>query len=103
MNITEKEIGELKLKFPKIHQIDVTSEEDDKTYSVIVRPPNRNDLGRIKRLGNGDSFKEMEILFNAICLAGDKNEILNDDSLFLGVIEQINTLIKTAQASIKKL
>ena len=103
MEFNKEQIEELKKKFPKLHQIDVENEEDGKTSSIIVREPTRQDIARMKRLGNGDSIKENEILLNTICLVGDKDSILANDALFFGVVEKINDLVKTAQATIKKL
>lgn len=94
MNITDKQIAELKKKHGELFLISV----GDK--SCILRRPNRKDLSFVSVVK--DPIKLSETLMKQLWVEGDM-EIQEDDTLFLSAIQKLEDIIKVKEAEIKKL
>lgn len=96
MEINEKQIAELKAKYPgkKLYLITV----EDK--GCILRSPGRRDLSYASVVK--DPIKLNEVLLNQLWVAGDE-EMKTDDSLFMAVCAKMEEVLKFKEAEIKKL
>lgn len=96
MEINEKQIAELKAKYPGKELYLVTVEGK----GCILRSPGRQDLSYASVVK--DPIKLNEVLLNQLWVAGDE-EIKTDDSLFMAVCAKMEEVLKIKEAEIKKL
>lgn len=94
MNITDKQIKELKAKHGDIYQIDVDGK------SCILRKPNRQDLSYVAQVK--DPIKIAEAMLNSLWLEGDE-EIKTNDEYFMAVSAKMDSLLVIKEAEVKKL
>lgn len=94
--VTQEQINAWKGKYGDIFLVEV---EDKKAY---LKTPGRNELSYAATVGAKDPMKFNEAILNSCWLDGDE-EIRTVDRLFLGVSAQLDTIIQTAEATIKKL
>lgn len=94
--VTQEQINEWKGKFGSVYVVEV---EDKKAY---LKAPGRNELSYAGTVGGKDPMKFNELILNACWIEGDE-EIKTVERLFLGVISQLDQIIETAEATIKKL
>lgn len=94
MKYTEKQIKEWKAKHGEIFEISVEGK------SCIVRRPTRRDLSYVSVVK--DPMKMSEAMLTALWVDGDE-EIKTDDSLFLAVVQKLETVLEVKEAEIKKL
>lgn len=94
MNITDKQIKELKAKYGDIYQIDV----EDK--SCILRKPSRQDLSYVAQVK--DPIRIAEAMLSNLWLAGD-DEIKTNDEYFMAVSAKMDALLVIKEAEVKKL
>lgn len=94
MGYTEQEIKDWKAKYGELFLISV----DDK--SCILHRPTRKDLSFASVVK--DPIKMSEAMLNTLWVAGDE-EIKEDDTLFLAVIQKMQDVLEVKEAEIKKL
>lgn len=94
--ITQDQIDAWKKQHKSVFEVEV---EDKKGY---VRVPTRQELGSSQSAAKGNNMNYLSILLKKIWLGGDQ-EILTDDRLFLGVVQELDAVIETAEAKVKKL
>lgn len=68
---------------------------------VIVSVPNRRVMGQYLKYQNVNPAKAQEILVKG-CLHTDKDQVLNDDALFLTCVSALAELIPIRESKIKK-
>jgi hypothetical protein len=68
---------------------------------VIVSVPNRRIMGQYLKYQNINPSKAQEILVKG-CLHTDKDQVLNDDALFLTCVSALAELIPIRESKIKK-
>lgn len=71
-------------------------------YSAIVKAPGRNEISYASTVAKTDPMKFNTAILEKCWLDGD-DEIKTDDRLFLGVAAKLDTIIETAEATVKKL
>lgn len=96
MEITTEQIEAWKKKHGSIFKVEV----GDKVG--YLRKPDRKALSAAAVIGHGNSVKYNEVLINNCWLGGDE-EIREDDDYFLGVSNQLASIIEIKEAKIKKL
>ena len=96
MEINEKQIAELKAKYPGKELYLVTVEGK----GCILRSPGRQDLSYASVVK--DPIKLNEVLLNQLWVAGDE-EIKTDDALFFAAAAKLTGLMETKEAELKKL
>lgn len=94
MNITDKQIKELKAKYGEIYLFEVESKQ------CILRKPSRQDISYVSQVK--DPIKVSEVLLKSLWLAGDE-EIQTQDDLFLAVVGKMDEILKIKEAEVKKL
>lgn len=94
--INQAQIDAWKKQHKSVFGIEV---EDKQGY---VRVPTRQELGTAQAASKGNNMNYLSILLKKIWLGGD-TEILTDDRLFLGVVQELDVVIETADAKVKKL
>lgn len=96
-NPTPERIAELKAQYPNgIYLIEADG------FKAIVRSPKRQELGYAATVGKNDPLKFNEVILKKCWLEGDQ-EIQTDDRIFMSVANQLDTIVETTEASIKKL
>lgn len=73
----------------------------DEILEVIVSVPDRRTMGQYLKYQNVNPAKAQEILVKG-CLHTDKDEVLNDDALFLSCVSALAELIPIRETKIKK-
>lgn len=71
-------------------------------HTAILRSPTRKELGYAATVGKADPLKFNQTILEKTWLEGDE-AIKTEDRLFMGVCEQLDQVVDTAEASIKKL
>lgn len=108
MDFTKERIEDLKKKHGKVFLFECAS---DNSKSCILRAATRNDLSlaNVSALSrneagasNFDVQKFNESILLSTWIDGDE-EIKTDDSLFLGISEQLDSVIQKAKFSVKEL
>jgi hypothetical protein len=95
--LSQERIDELKKKHPKgIFLIEAEG------HQAIVRTPTRHELGYAATVSKNDPLKFNDVILNKCWIEGDE-EIRTDDRIFMAVANQLDTIVETAEASIKKL
>lgn len=94
MKYTKEQIKEWKERWGDIFEISV----EDK--SCVLHRPTRKDLSYASVVK--DPIKMSEVMLKNLWIAGDQ-EIENDDSLFLAVIQKMQDVLEVKEAEIKKL
>lgn len=94
MNYTKEQVAEWKEKHGDIFEISV----DDK--SCILHKPTRQNLSYASVVK--DPIKMSETLLRQLWVDGDK-EILEQDDLFMAVVNRMEEVIKVKEAEVKKL
>ncbi len=94
MNYTKEQVAEWKKKHGDIFEITV----DDK--SCILHKPTRQNLSYASVVK--DPIKLSETLLKQLWVDGDK-EILEQDDLFMAVVNKMEDVIKVKEAEVKKL
>lgn len=94
MKYTKEQIKEWKERWGDIFEISV----EDK--SCVLHRPTRKDLSYVSVVK--DPIKMSEVMLKNLWIAGDQ-EIENDDSLFLAVIQKMQDVLEVKEAEIKKL
>lgn len=96
MELNEREIKELKAKYPGKDLFQITV--GDK--GCVLRSPGRQDLSYASVVK--DPMKMNEVLVNQLWVAGDE-EMKTDDSLFMALCNKLEEVLKVKEAEIKKL
>ncbi len=94
--VTKEQIESWKKKHGDVFEVNV----DGKT--AYLKKPDRKVLGAASVLGKDDPMKYNETLLENSWLGGDE-EIMTDDSLFLGVSSVLAEIIEIKKAEIKKI
>lgn len=94
MNYTKEQVAEWKKKHGDIFEITVDGK------SCILHKPTRQNLSYASVVK--DPIKLSETLLKQLWVDGDK-EILEQDDLFMAVVNKMEEVIKVKEAEIKKL
>ena len=94
MNYTKEQVAEWKAKHGDIFEITVDGK------SCILHKPTRQNLSYASVVK--DPIKMSETLLKQLWVDGDK-EILEQDDLFMAVVNKMEEVIKVKEAEIKKL
>lgn len=73
----------------------------DEVIEVIVCVPDRRTMGQYLKYQNANPAKAQEILVKN-CLLTDKDQVLNDDALFLTCVSALAEMIPVRESKIKK-
>lgn len=92
----ENTIKEWKAKHGQVFEYEV-----DGHYGYF-RKPSRQELSMILKIGQKDPMKLNDSLIQTCLLAGDE-ELMNDDSYYLGLMEHLQALIEIKSGELKKL
>lgn len=105
--ITEAIIAEAKQKNKDIFLLTIEREEEGKEYKLLVRKPKLHDVSKANALGKTEGFldigKHSKIMLQAVALAGDIKDALEDEELLAGFTSKINDLFKNEEVKVKKL
>ncbi len=96
VKVTKQQIEEWKKQHGKVWELTV----GDKI--AYVRSPSRKEISASGTIAQSDPLQSNEFLLNACWLGGD-NDILEDDSYFLGAVAQLEEIVDIKKGSIKKL
>lgn len=94
MNYTKEQVAEWKAKHGDIFEIKVDGK------SCILHKPTRQNLSYASVVK--DPIKMSETLLKQLWVDGDK-EILEQDDLFMAVVNKMEEVIKVKEAEVKKL
>lgn len=94
MNHTQEQVAEWKKKHGDIFEITVDGK------SCILHKPTRQNLSYVSVVK--DPIKMSETLLKQLWVDGDK-EILEQDDLFMAVVNKMEEVIKVKEAEVKKL
>jgi len=94
MNYTKEQVAEWKAKHGDIFEITVDGK------SCILHKPTRQNLSYASVVK--DPIKMSETLLKQLWVDGDK-EILEQDDLFMAVVNKMEEVIKVKEAEVKKL
>ena len=92
---TAEQITEWKEKHGCVYGIKVGG------HIAYLKKPDRKQLSYISGVGSKDGLKSNELLMKQ-CWLGGSDEILTDDSLFLGACAHLGALIEVKQAELVK-
>lgn len=92
----EQKISQWKKKYGEVFEIIV---EDKKAY---IHRPDRVTLKAAFTLATSDPLGFAEVILENCWIEGDE-EIKTNDAYFLGVVGQIQTIVETKEAELKKL
>lgn len=101
----EKELTELKVKYPEVWDITVPADRDEtETITIFLKTPKRLEIGMTRKLiSNGDTFKAMEAFLKALYVGGDElTLVLSNDVAFLACDGPVASLMETKQGTLKK-
>jgi len=98
--VNKVQIDKWKTSGVEVNEISVVG---DKTIHVCyVKKPDMDILSAAAKCADEDPVKSGLIMFNSVWLGGDK-DIQNDDELKMAAMQQIGSLFKQREASVKKL
>ncbi|MBO7441251.1 MAG: hypothetical protein J6U21_16385 [Bacteroidales bacterium] len=95
MEATEKQIADWKKKHGEVYKVTVDGK------SCYLHKPDRKTLAYVST-AKDNPIRMSELMLNNCWIDGDE-EIKTDDALFLGVVQQMGTLISIKQAELVKL
>lgn len=76
-------------------------DNNDDVLEVVVCVPDRRTMGQYMKYQNVNPAKAQEILVKS-CLLTDKDQVLNDDALFMTCVSALAELIPIREQKIKK-
>ncbi|WP_136464941.1 hypothetical protein [Flagellimonas onchidii] len=92
-----KKYGETNLRRVELPMDDLNT----KSLEVIVRVPDRATMSQYMKYADVNPKKAQEILIKQ-CLLTDKEQVMDDDALFMTAVSQIAELIPIREGRIKK-
>jgi len=99
-NLSAEDYNKFVEKFgaDKLAPFDLPLDEDNEEFlEVLLKVPNRVELGEWMKWEDRNPMKANEILINS-CLLTNKDEVKKDDALFLTCVNAIAELIPTRKA-----
>ena len=86
----------------KLRRVDLPLDDDgNETLEVVVCIPDRRTMGQYLKYQNANPAKAQDILVKN-CLLTEKDQVLNDDALFLTCVSALAEMIPVREAKIKK-
>lgn len=76
----------------KVLKVEYPSEVSDEPASFWVAKPNREQISIITDVATKSTMKGNDLLINTCVLAGDLDQLQDDDSLYFGLLETISGL-----------
>jgi hypothetical protein len=98
---TQEEIEAWKKKHGGVYEVEAKTAEGEIKRAYIKRP-GRNELDYAASIGAKTPLKFNAAILDKCWLSGD-DEIRYNDYLFMGVCGQLDQVVETAEATIKKL
>ncbi len=95
---TEEQIAAWKQEFEDVYELDA-----DEEYYFYFKRPNRKVISLATTQGRQDPVKFAEVLINNCLIGGNKDVLASNDSVFNGVMTQLDVMIDIAATGIKKL
>jgi hypothetical protein len=100
--MNEAQIKSWKAKHGEVYAISVADEATEKEYTGYFKKPDLKIIAASAKFTTEDPVKAGIVLMENCWLGGDE-ELKNNDEMKMGVIQQLSTLFKVKQATIKKL
>lgn len=76
---------------------------DDEEYCYLVKKPGRKEVQAITAATEKKDLNQVQKLTLGCVLEGDREAYENDAAIYLQLMQQIGSLVKAANSSIKKL
>ncbi|MFJ1429490.1 hypothetical protein ACILE2_01630 [Capnocytophaga canimorsus] len=112
-NYTQQDIEAFKAKYPRVvrevsvYPSDVEKDENGKPTEepvhFLIKKPNQNFIRLIQsKEYSGDTDKIADAAIKNCVLAGDMEALENDGSVYMGLVEQLMSLIQSSKVELKK-
>ena len=85
----------------KLRTITVTP-EDGEPFDLIFKPIDRRVYGAMASMYNTDPVGAVEIAVSTLCISDNKDEVLGDDEMLMGLAGAVAEMMGTVTASLKK-
>lgn len=100
---TEAQIQEWKKKHAEIYEIRVPKNDDETEFLFgYFKKPDRSVIANAMRYATDNPIKAGEIQFNG-CVIACQQEMKDDTEYFLSAMQQVGSLVKIREATLKKL